>query len=274
MSDLTLFDLPRLLGYQFFQYAIIGGVIAAFVCAWVGLFLVLRREAMIGDGIAHTAFGGIAVGLWAGIDPVLSALIVSVLATLGISYMRRKGLAQSDAAIAVMLAIGFSLGLVVISIAGGFNVELFSFLFGSILTVDRSDLLVVGSLGGVTALFLGLFYKELLAVTFDEEASRLMGLPVNTLSIAFNVLVALAIVLSIKIIGMILVVAILVLPGLSALQLRLSFRNTTRASVCFGILSMTVGLSLSAVYNVAASGVIVFTAAAIFLCAAVFGRLE
>ncbi len=269
-----LIDIFRLFGFQFFQNALLGGTIAALACAWVGLFLILRKEAMIGDGIAHTAFGGIALGLFLGINPIFTALLVSILAVLGISYMRRKGLAQSDSAIAVMMAVGFSAGLIIISLAGGFNVELFSFLFGSILTIDQTDLIIVSLLGISAILVLGIFYKELLSMTFDEEGARLMGIPVRSLSLAFNLLVAITIVLSIKVIGVILVVALLVLPGLSALQLNLSFKGTTLAAICFGTASMITGILLSSVYNVATSGVIVFTAAGIFLFTAIYRRLE
>jgi len=269
-----LIDILRLFEFQFFQNAILGGTIAALACAWVGLFLILRKEAMIGDGIAHAAFGGIAVGLLLGINPILTALLVSILAVLGISYMRRRGLAQSDSAIAVMLAVGFSLGLIIISLAGGFNIELFSFLFGSILTIDQTDLIIVSILGISTIIVLGTFYKELLSITFDEEGARLMGIPVRPLSLAFNLLVAITIVLSIKIIGVILVVALLVLPGLSALQLNLSFKGTTIIAIVFGIISMIMGIMFSAVYDVATSGVIVFTAAGIFLIVAIYRKLE
>jgi zinc transport system permease protein len=243
-------------------------------CAWVGVFLILRKEAMIGDGIAHTAFGGIALGLFLGVNPLFTALLVSILAVLGISYMRKRGLAQSDSAIAVMMAVGFSAGLIIISLAGGFNIELFSFLFGSILTIDQTDLIIVFLLGISTIVVLGIFYKELLSMTFDEEGARLMGVPVRSLSLAFNLLVAITIVLSIKVIGVILVVALLVLPGLSALQLNLSFKGTTLAAIGFGITSMITGILLSSVYNVATSGVIVFTAAGIFLFTAIYRRLE
>ena len=269
-----LIDILRLFEFQFFQNALLGGTIAALACAWVGLFLILRKEAMIGDGIAHAAFGGIAVGLLLGINPILTALFVSILAVLGISYMRRRGLAQSDSAIAVMLAVGFSLGLIIISLAGGFNIELFNFLFGSILTIDQTDLIIVSILGISTIIVLGTFYKELLSITFDEEGARLMGIPVRPLSLAFNLLVAITIVLSIKIIGVILVVALLVLPGLSALQLNLSFKGTTIIAIVFGIISMFMGIIFSAVYNVATSGVIVFTAAGIFLIVAIYRKLE
>jgi zinc transport system permease protein len=274
MSDLTIFDIPRLLGYQFFQYALMGGIIVAVSCALVGLFLILRKEAMIGDGVAHTAFGGIAIGLYLGIYPILTALIVSVFAVISISYMRRKGLAHSDSAIAVILALGFSTGLIIISLAGGFNVELFGYLFGSILTIDSGDLMVGIALGIITLAFIGLFYKELLSITFDEESSRLMGIPVSFLETSFSILVAVTIVLSIKVIGIILVVALLVLPGLSALQLRMSFKGTTVASIFFGVISVVVGLLLSAIYDVATSGIIIFTAVGIFLFVAAYRKLE
>ena len=273
MVDLTLLDIPRLLGYQFFQFALIGGTIAAFACAWVGIFLILRKEAMMGDGVAHTAFGGIALGLLLGVSPILTALAVSILAVMGIHFMRTKGLARSDSAIAVMLATGFSGGLIIVSLAGGFNVELFGYLFGSILTIDSTDLLVVAVLGLVTLVFLRMFNKELLSMTFDEGASRLMGIPVQPLSLAFDILVATTIVLSIKVVGIVLVVALLVLPGLSALQLNLSFKGTTMAAIAFGMLSMVSGVLLSAVYDVATSGVIVFLAVAMFGVAAVYKRL-
>lgn len=264
----------KLLGYRFFQFALLGGVIAALACALVGLFIILRKESMIGDGIAHTSFGGIAIGLYLQIQPLLTALILSIFSVLAISYMRRKGLAQSDSAIAVMLAVGFSSGLIIISLAGGFNVELFSYLFGSILTIDQIDLMLISGLGAFSLIFIGVFYKELLSITFDEQASRLMGVPINTLSLAFNVLVAVTIVLSIKVVGMILVVALLVLPGLSALQLNLSFKYTALASITFGVVSVLFGVFLSAIYDVATSGVIVFTAVAFFIFAAAYRRLE
>jgi zinc transport system permease protein len=269
-----LIEIFKLFGFQFFQHALLGGTIVALACAWVGLFLILRKESMIGDGIAHTAFGGIALGLFLGVNPIFTALMVAILAVLGISYMRKRGLAQSDSAIAVMMAVGFSTGLIIISLAGGFNVELFSFLFGSILTIDQTDLIIVSILGISTILVLGIFYKELLSITFDEEGARLMGVPVRPLSLAFNLLLAITIVLSIKVIGVILVVALLVLPGLSALQLNFSFKGTTLLAISFGIISMIVGVLLSAIYNVATSGVIVFTAAGIFLFTAIYRRLE
>jgi zinc transport system permease protein len=271
MITISIIDL---IGYKFFQNALIGGVIAAAACAAVGLFLILKKEAMIGDGIAHTAFGGIALGLLLEINPLLTALAVSVLSVFGISYMRRKSIAPSDSAIAVMLALGFSFGLIVISVVGGFNIELFSYLFGSILTIDEFDLLVVSLLGVFVLLFLGFFRRELLSLVFDEEDSRVMGIPTNTLSLTFDLLVATTIVLSIKVIGTVLVVALLVLPGLSALQLNLSFRKTILVAVGLSVISTVLGILFSATFDIATSGLIVFVAVLLFLVTIAYKKLQ
>ncbi len=267
-------NLIELFGYQFFQYALIGGVIAAVACGLVGLFLVLKKEAMVGDGLSHTAFGGIAIGLLAGINPLLTALVVSVLAVLGISYMRRKKIAPSDSGIAIMLALGFSTGLIVISLAGGFNVELFSYLFGSILTIDFMDLALVSLLGAAVVLFITFFRRELLSMVFDEDDSRIMGIPTKKLSVVFDLLVAVTIVLSIKVIGTILVVALLVIPGLCALKLNLSFRKTLIASVGFSIASTVLGVVFSATFNLVPAGMIVFVLVMFFLVTLLYKKLE
>jgi zinc transport system permease protein len=266
-------NLFNLFSYQFFQNALIGGVIVAVVCGLVGLFLILKKEAMIGDGLSHTAFGGIALGLLFGLNPILTALGVSILAVFAISYMRRKKIATSDSAIAVMLALGFSTGLIAISIAGGFNVELFSYLFGSILTIDFSDLLLVGFLSAFVLVFIGFFRRELLSMVFDEEDSRIIGIPTKHLTIIFDLIIAITIVLSIKVIGTILVVALLVIPGLCALKLNLSFKKTLLATMLFSIFSTIVGIIVSAMFNVVTAGVIVFVLVAFFLLTLVYKKL-
>jgi zinc transport system permease protein len=270
MSSVSLLDL---FGYQFFQYALVGGVIVAVACAVIGLFLILKKEAMIGDGLAHTAFGGIALGLLLGIHPLLTALGVSILAVFAISYMRRKRIAASDSAIAVMLALGFSTGLIVISLAGGFNVDLFSYLFGSILTIDFVDLALVSLLGSAVLLFVAFFRRELLSMVFDEDDSRIMGIPTKGLSIGFDLLVAVTIVLSIKVIGTILVVALLVLPGLCALKLNLSFRKTLLAAVGFSVLSTVLGIMFSAVFDIVTAGLIVFVLVLFFLLTLMYKKM-
>ena len=272
---MTMFDyIINLLGYRFFQNALIGGSISALACSLIGLFVILRKESMIGDGVAHVSFGGIAIGLFLNVNPLYTALVVAVIAVLGISYMKRHGLAESDSATAVILAVGFSTGLIIISIAGGFNVELFSYLFGSILTISRTDMILVAILGVVSLLLVMVFYKELLSITFDAQASRLMGIPVDLLGNIFNILVAITIVLSIKVVGMILVTALLVLPGLTALQLNTGFKVTAIMSVLFGVGSVILGIFASAILDVATSGVIVFTLVLVFIMVSVGSRVS
>jgi len=266
-------DVFNLFGYQFFQNALIGGVIVAVVCGVVGLFLILKKEAMIGDGLSHTAFGGIAIGLLIGINPLITALFVSILAVFVLSYMRRKKIATSDSAIAVMLALGFSTGLIIISVAGGFNVELFSYLFGSILTITFSDLLLVSSLSVFVLLFISFFRRELLSMIFDEEDSKIRGIPTNYLTIIFDLLTALTIVLSIKVIGTILVVALLVIPSMCALKLNLSFKKTLFATIIFSIVSTITGIIISAITDIATAGIIVFTLVAFFLITLIYKKL-
>jgi zinc transport system permease protein len=272
MVKLGVQEIFSLLDYQFFQFALIGGILVAICCAWVGLFLILRKQSMLTDGVAHSVFGGIALGLFTRIDPLWTSLVTAICTVTGISYLRRKALAQSDSAVAVMMALGFSGGLILISLAGGFNVEIFSYLFGSILTISRGDLWMVGFLVIVILFFLGLFRRELLSVTFDEEDARLLGIPVSALSVVFNVLVAVTIVISVKVVGIILVTAFMVLPGLTAIQFSLSFRGTTLASIVIGVFGVVFGLLLSVLFDVATSGIIVFTMTGIFFFSAVFNR--
>ncbi|MDR2708002.1 MAG: metal ABC transporter permease [Nitrososphaerota archaeon] len=260
--------------YQFFQNAILGGIIVALVCGLVGLFLILKKEAMLGDGLSHTAFGGIALGLLLGINPLITALAVSVLAVFAISYMRRKKIAPSDSSVAVMLAIGFSTGLIIISLTGGFNIDLFSYLFGSILTISFSDLLLVSILGAIVLLFICIFHRELLSMVFDEESARIIGIPTKRFTILFDLLIAITIVLSIKVIGTILVVALLVIPGLCALKLNLSFKKTLLATTLFSTLSTTIGIILSAIFNIVTAGFIVFILATAFLLTITYKKLE
>ncbi len=272
-----------LLEYGFFQRALLGGAVAAVACAAVGVFILLRKEAMIGHGIAHVSFGGVAIGVYMvslGIYfgsetgfPLFTALIVSIAAMLSIGYLRRRGIAESDASIALITAMGFAMGLIIISMADGFQVDLFSYLFGNVLTITRTELAVTILLGGVILAFILVFYKELLSITFDEDAARLSGLPVRGLTIIFDILVVVTIVLSIKVIGIILVSALLAIPGITAFQLRLSFRDTMVAAVAFSVLAVVLGIILSAVYEIATSGLIVMVAIGLLGLVTLYVRL-
>jgi zinc transport system permease protein len=273
MSGISFSDLPSLFGYQFMQYAVIGGALAAASCAAIGLFMLLRREALIGEGIAHLSFGGIALGLFIGVYPIYTALVLSVAGTLFIGWLRRKGIASSDAAIGIVVAFGLSLGLVLLSLSGGFNVDLFSYLFGSILTIDLQDMSISAALAVGVLAFLGILHKEVLSITFDEKAARVSGIPVERITLAFNILVAMTVALSIKIIGILLVTALLILPGVASMQLRLSFKGTMAFAIAASVVSVIVGVTISAAVDVATSAVIIFVAMAVAAITTVHSRL-
>lgn len=264
-TNARVISLIELFKYQFFQNAIIGGILIGIICAWVGLFLVLRKESMIVDGTAHTAFGGLALGMLLGIDPFIMAFIVSTISIFLINYMRSKGLAQSDSAIAMMLAIGFSTGLIIISATRGFGVDLFIFLFGSILTISREEIALISLVAIFVLAFLAIFQRELLAITFNEEEAKIMGIKVKPLSMCFNLIVATTIILSIKMVGVVLVVALIVIPALVVLKLRYSFFKTLVAAIIVASIGVVSGIIVSAQCGISTSAAIVFTLVLIYV---------
>jgi len=161
-----------------------------------------------------------------------------------------------------------------VSVADGFTVDLFSYLFGSILTIDTSELTIIALLAMISLGVIAILYKELLSITFDEQAARLNGVPVTTLATAFNIIVAVTIVISIKVVGIILVAALLVLPGLTSLQLDLSFRRTLLASLVLALVTIILGIFISSLFDVATSGVIVFTGVGVFLLVVGYSRMR
>jgi zinc transport system permease protein len=258
-------DIISMFDYAFFQRAFLGGLCAAVLCSVLGVFIVLRRSALIGEGVAHLSFGGIALGLFLSIYPLDTALLLSLLGTLGISYMQRKKIVHSEMAIGIMISFGLGLGAVLASMAGGFSVDLFSYLFGSILTISQSDLDLILVLTAAVLVFVILLYKELMYMTFDEQGARLSGIPVGVIDVAFNVMLALTVVVSIKIVGSLLISALLIIPASSAMQLSRSFRGTVAISVVMGIIAVLMGLAASFLYDVATGGAIVLISIALFL---------
>jgi zinc transport system permease protein len=170
----------ELLEFGFMQRAFVAGILISVICAAIGVFLVLRRMSLLGDGLAHISFGGIAAGMFFGVYPLVSALVFSVLAAVGIQKLKRMKV-YGDAAIAIFFSFGLAIGVVLVSLSRGFNSDLFSYLFGSILAVSETDILMILVFGLATLSAIVLFYKELFFITFDEESARASGLPVENL---------------------------------------------------------------------------------------------
>lgn len=263
--------MPEILQHGFMQRALIAGLVVAVVCPMIGVFLVLRRLSLIADTLSHVALAGIAFGLFAGLPPILSALVVATAGGVGIEVLRARGRVFGEAALAVFLSGGLAVAIVLIGLSRGFTVDLFGYLFGAIMTVTPLDLWVIGGLGAVTAGAVFLFYKELFAITFDEETARTSGLPVGTVNLMFTVLTALVVVLAMRIVGVLLVSALLVIPTLAAMQVAPSFRSTLGAAVVFAVSSVVLGLIAAYYLDVAAGGAIVLVALALFGVAGAIG---
>ena len=253
-------ELSEIFNYGFVQRAIIAGVLIAAICSLLGVFLVLRRFSLIGDGLAHITFGSVAVVLLIGISPfyvTLAALPIVMISSLVILKLTSTKRIQGDAAIGIVSSIGIAAGIILTSLSGGYNVDLFSYLFGNILTVNQTELIlsfIVFLIVVATVIF---FYHDLFAITFDEELARSMGIKTKKINVILFLLTALAAVLAMKVAGIMLVSAMLILPPLTALQLSISFRMTLIASLIFSVISVISGIMISFLLNLPAGGTIV-----------------
>jgi zinc transport system permease protein len=265
-------ELGEIFRYEFVQRALLAGVLIGAVTSILGVFLVLRRLSLIGDGLAHITFGSVAMVLLIGLSPLyvtLAALPLVMLSSLAIFQLTRSKRIRGDAAIGIVSSIGIALGIILSSLSGGYNVDLLSYLFGNILTVTQTELalsLFIFLFVATTVIFL---YRDLFAVTFDEELAKSMGIKTNRINIILLLLTAVATVLAMKITGIMLVSAMLILPPVTALQLSLSFRMTIFAAAGFSVLAVISGIIVSFVLNLPAGGTIVIFNAALLLI--VFG---
>jgi zinc transport system permease protein len=258
-----------MLDLEFMRLAFAAGAVVGVVAPVVGFFLVQRRMSLIGDGIGHVAFAGVAAGYLLGTSPVWTALVAAVLGAAGIEWLRAQRRAAGDQALALVFYTGIAGGVVLISAAGALNANLFTYLFGSILTVTRGDLVTIAALGLAALTLVSVLIRPLLAVSIDEEGARVTGLPVPALNAVVSMLAALTIGISMRIVGILLVAALMVVPVIAAQRLAWSLRSTIGLSVAFGLSSVLAGLTVSYYANLPPGGTIVLTATGLFLAAAV-----
>lgn len=254
----------ELLTYAFMQRAFLAGIAVAIVCPLIGVFLVLRRLSLLADGLGHVTFAGLAAGFLFGIYPLLAALVAAIVGAVGIERIRTRGRIAGDAAIAMFYTAGLALGVVLVSRAGGFNVNVLGYLFGSIAAVAPRDLLTVAILAAIVVALIALFYKELLYLTFDEQSARAAGLPALAVNTLLAALAAITTVAAMQIVGLLLVSSLMVLPALTAIRLAKSFRGTLAIAVAAALIAVLVGLTLSFYLDSAPGGTIVLTALAVF----------
>jgi len=259
-----------ILRYTFMQRALLASMLIGTVSAVIGVYVVLKGLSFIGAGIAHASFGGVALGFLLGLNPVLTAVVFCLLTAWGIAWTSRRAEVREDTAIGVFFAATMALGILFIGLMRGYNVDLFGYLFGSVLAVTSEDLWLSGAMGLVVLGVVGLFFKELLFITFDPEMAEVSGLPAGALYVLLLTLMALTIVLSIKVVGIILVSALIVIPAAAAYQLTHDFRRMMGLAVLVGNVSAVAGLFLSYRLNTASGATMVLTATVIFFLAALF----
>lgn len=251
--------------YDFMVRALEAGIAIGIVAPVIGMFLVVRRYSLMADTLAHVSLAGVAVGLLFAINPIFSAIAFSVTAAAGIEGLRNSKRVFGESVLAIFLSGSLALAVVILSLAKGFNANLFSYLFGSISTVSPSDVWITIALAVVVFLDVLFLYKELFFVSFDEEIAQASGLPVKRLNLMVVMLAAIAVSLSIRIVGVLLIGALMVIPVTAAMQYGRSFRATLFISIAFSLSSVIVGLFSSYYLDIASGGAIVLAALAIFL---------
>ncbi|WP_256757146.1 metal ABC transporter permease [Cohnella sp. WQ 127256] len=244
-----------LLSAEFFQRALIGGALIAVTAPLMGLFLVLRRLAMIGDTLAHVSIAGVALGFLINVYPVAVGLLFAILASFAIEILRRTYRSYAELSIAIIMSGGVALASLLFTM--GKNLNITSYLFGSIYTLDRTDLIVIAGVTVIVLTMVLLHKKELFLLTFDEDAAAVSGLPVRYFNIMLSILTALVISASIKIVGALLVSALLTIPAACSLTLSRSFKQAVVLVVIIGEVAVLAGLWVAGVANLAPGGTIV-----------------
>jgi zinc transport system permease protein len=255
------------------QLALAAGVMVGACAPLVGTFLVQKRLSLMGDGIGHVAFAGVAGGLLLGVSPFWTALLVAVVGAIGIEWLRLHRQASGDLALAVFFYSGIAGGVVLTGLAGSLNAGVLTYLFGSILTVSRSDTAWIAGLGVAVIAVIVVLWRPLLSVILDEDAARVSGLPVNALSLGLAALAAVTVVAAMRIVGVLLVAALMVLPVGSAQRMASSFRSTLVWALVVGVGCVVAGLVLARLVGLAAGATIVLLSAAMFVVTATAGRL-
>jgi zinc transport system permease protein len=259
---------------EFMRLAFGAGAVIGLLAPAVGFFLVQRRMSLIGDGIGHVAFAGVAAGILLDVSPVLTALVFAVAGGVAIEWLRSRRLAAGDQALALVFYTGIAAGIVLVSIAGSLDVDLFQYLFGSILTVTRGDLVVIALLGAAGLVSIALLYRAFSAVVIDEEGARVSGVPVGALNVALAALAAVTVALSMRIVGVLLIAALMVLPVIAATRIGWSLASTMLLSIAIGLGSVFIGLTTSYYADLPPGGTIVLVAAAAVVLAALGRGLQ
>lgn len=258
------------LNYGFIQRALITGFFIALLCSCLGFFLVLRRLSLIGDGLAHVTFGSVAVALFLRTSPLSISLPLVMISALGILRLIERAKLQGDAAIGIVSSLGIAMGVFMASLAGGFNLDLFSYLFGNILAISQEEMILSILLSGVVLLVIVFFYHDLESIIFDEESARVTGIETRRMSAILFLLTAVTVVLTMKAVGVLLTSALLILPAVTSLQVSKGFKASLLISSLVGVLSVIGGIFISLGLNLPTGATIVLFNFCIFMAVFVY----
>ncbi|MFA5095336.1 MAG: metal ABC transporter permease [Candidatus Paceibacterota bacterium] len=267
-------DILNFLQYSFIQKAFFAGSFVAIVCSVLGLFLVLRKMSLIGDGLSHVSFGAIALGLFFGIYPFYIAVPVVMIASILILKISEKAKVYGDSAIGIISAVGIAGGVILASVSSGFNVDLFSYLFGSILAISNTEVILSIVLSLVVLAVIYLFYWDLFSATFDEEYAKTTGIRTNFINMILTLLTAITVVLSVKMVGIMLVSALLILPAATALQFAKGFKMAMAIGSIVSLISVLLGITLSFFLDLPTGAIIVMINALFFALAFFYKKLS
>jgi len=256
-----------LLSYDFFRYALLAAIFTSISCGIIGTYIVSRRIVFISGGITHTSFGGIGIGYFLGLNPLVGAAVFSILSALGIEYLAKKTEIREDSAIAIMWSFGMAVGIIFIYLTPGYAPNLMSYLFGSILTVSTVELALTITLSLIIMGFFALFFKPILYISFDSDFIQTRNLPVAAINGVIMVLIALTIVLSIKVAGIILIMSLLTIPQATANIFFKDFKAIIFFSILTGFTGSITGLLLAYYLDIPSGAAIIFILVALFALA-------
>lgn len=259
----------EMLNYPFMQRAFVAGLIIAVLAAVSGSFIVLRRYSLLSETLAHVSLVGVSIGLLVGSNPLWMAIIASLVASWMIEYLRSVHHLYSDSILAIFLSGSLALAIIIVSLAGSFNASLFSYLFGSILSVTNEDLIIMAIAGSVGMALLLLFFKELYFIAFDEEVARASGIRVAVLNFMLVSVIAVIIALSIRVVGTLLIGALMVIPPVAAIRFGMGFFKTMFLSIAIALISVIIGLSASFFFSLPSGAAVVMCLLLFFIVALV-----
>ncbi len=260
-------NIPDFLSYGFIQRALIAGSFTALLCSTLGVLLVLRRLSLIGDGLAHVTFGSVALGLVMKVFPLYVSIPVVVTSSLGILKLMEKAKLFGDAAIGIVSAVGIAGGVLLASMAGGLNVDIFSYLFGNILSISMAEVYTSIVLSVIVLLAILLNYHEVFSLTFDEEFAKASGINTERLNRLIAVFTAITVVLTMKVVGIMLTSALLILPAVTAFQVARGFKYALIFAAVFSLFSVISGIFISFIFNLPTGAAIVLLNFLLFLLA-------